>query len=57
MTGVIGMTGMTGMISTMAGAGEGIAVRQFLVLVQWIWLTLFLSLFMAWKSWMIRTYG
>ncbi|QSO54757.1 hypothetical protein JZ785_14075 [Alicyclobacillus curvatus] len=48
---------MTGMISTMAGAGEGIAVRQFLVLVQWIWLTLFLSLFMAWKSWMIRTYG
>lgn len=44
-------------ISTMAGAMENIAVGQFMVLLQCVWLTMFVLLFMAWKSWMSRTYG
>lgn len=45
------------MTSTKAGSGEGIAVHQVLLFIQCIWLTVFMSLFMAWRSWWVRTYG
>jgi hypothetical protein len=45
------------MTSTVVGAKEGLAVYQFLTYMQCAWLTLFMSLFMAWRNWWVRTYG
>lgn len=42
------------MSSTVSGAREGIAVHYLMTDIQFIWITLFMSLLMVWRSWLVN---